>query len=645
MKRLFRDIYIMMLAAMAVVMAACSSDDVADNGNGQLSDNDLVEVRLHIAPATTSGVTRAWQDPNATDDEMMNMWVIVAVYAEDNPTTTTVNEKDKIAFIHASVPEADNREVDDLVRMTPGKYKFYSFANIDLSWINGQGLTSYLKEANVIYDDGTMSAAFDYPINFLSIGSSTNLPATPAGKTATGVYNIIFDDNYNDGKFEADDKTVSVDGNGFDPTRFDPDHYEHNGFDSKGIPMSNVQEITITGNTNVDLIVVRMMAKMELQFYNETGKTFKVMAATLSDITQNSSFSGDNLKLLPRWTTTTGMNNMNVVQHGDLQPNVVDEPDVVDVTFEPDAPIVVPSTATYTASTPSDYKMMFYINESKKPTNAEGLFYLTITLQDENGENTELRYSLISSQNTDASGSNYKWDYIARNDYRIIPIVIDDYKLELMPYDFPPIGVYPCSVREIESELYEMTFHDYGHFHLVPRVTKTSTSATVPFGTGDTRWTLMDGANAAAQWAASWKTAATKGGAWDATGNPDMNTDPGIMIDDLFYRDEVGTADGDEAGGVPVWYANDGTTGPRWDPAGGTTYNPFIFGYIAEPPAEWWDKDASDRNDRQVYHEFRVKLYVGGTYRRDLLYRFYMTLSKDQMLGAPAYHAAPRHRH
>jgi hypothetical protein len=92
-----------------------------------------------------------------------------------------------------------------------------------------------------------------------------------------------------------------------------------------------------------------------------------------------------------------------------------------------------------------------------------------------------------------------------------------------------------------------------------------------------------------------------------------------------------------------VWYAN--TSSPQWDPAGDTTYNPFIFGYIADPGDTWWGLDPSNRGDRQVYHEMRVKLYVDGTYRRDLLYRFYMTLSASQMLGARAITQMPRKRH
>ena len=196
-------------------------------------------------------------------------------------------------------------------------------------------------------------------------------------------------------------------------------------------------------------------------------------------------------------------------------------------------------------------------------------------------------------------------------------MVLDNYKFELIPYDFPPIGVYPVSVRKIDTEnhIFDFTFHDYGHFHLLPRVVNTSDnsvveySATTPTGTV---WTLNT------DWAGTWYTATTKGEAWlDAAG----------ITANGFYRNQTATADGDDAGGVPSWYLNDGVSGPQWDPAASGTYRPFIFGYIADPGTPF-------TADKRIYHEMKIRLYVDGQYRRDMLYRFYMTLSPSQMLNA-----------
>ena len=399
--------------------------------------------------------------------------------------------------------------------------------------------------------------------------------------------------------------TATINGNGFDPTT-------NNNYGSQGIPMSNKQSLTVpsSGSISKDLIVVRMLAKIKLSIENKTGAEQHIKYATISNVTSN---VADNLKLLPNWTSATGKDNMDA-QHGDLQPNLNATPTTEEIT--------IPGIATPEAlANNATREVTFYINECKKPTE----FYLTIGLGDATNTN-EYRYALIDNKGK-TTADDGKWDYIARNDYRIIPITLDDYKFELIPYDFPPIGVYPVSVKELNTSenLYEFTFHDYGHFHLLPKVTKGgSTDVNNNVGSGD-YWTLNT------DWAGTWFTAATKGGAWlDADG----------ITSNGFYRSGTGstTVDGDDEGQIPVWYANDGTAGPQWDPAASGNYRPFIFGYIADP-------GSSMTEDKKIYHEMKIKLYVGGAYRRDMIYRFYMTLSNDQMLYAPRRADAPRRRH
>lgn len=376
--------------------------------------------------------------------------------------------------------------------------------------------------------------------------------------------------------------TATINGNGFVPSS------------TNGIPMSNKQTLTVTsGSVSKDLIVVRMLAKITLSVKNETGAAVTIKKITLSDVTDN---AANNLKLLPK--LTNGADVMDAV-HKDIQPNLNGTP--ATVSFSPTL-----ASGGEAIANNGTKDITFYVNESATPTNSDHLFNLTLELN-----NAEYRYSIIN-QNGKTSGDNGAWDYIARNDYRVLPIVLDDYKFQIIPYDFPAIGVYPASVKAInESEnLYEMTFHDYGHFHLLPKVTKgASTQVKYNAGSGD-YWTLNT------DFAGSWFTAATKGGAWlNAAG----------ITSNGFYRNQTATADADEAGGAPVWYLNDGVAGPQWDPAGSTTsYQPFIFGYIKDP-------NGPLSSDLKIYHEMKIKLYVGGAYRRDMIYRFYMTLSKDQM--------------
>lgn len=579
-------------------MAACSSDDVGTGGTDWSDADGMVTVGLRFSAAGSGASTRAWQDNvNATDNEMMNLWTVVVADAAGN-----------VQAIHACKPTGDTKpEVDDYVNLTPGTYTFYSFANMapsvvmQLLGISGTGATG-----------GEVTRGGNGNLNF-NLNDNTNPNENPdanpnedptqggneedanpsksnqddiASKEDDTVYEIAFDANAKI-TVTPEEVKVGVDGNNFDPTAAE------NGFGAMGIPMCNVQTKEITSSTTFDLIVVRMMAKMELQIKNETGAAVTIKSATLSNVTQN---DNGNLKLLPALSNHDTME----PTHKDIQPNLGTAAQG-NVTVAVNKDVAVNATETVT----------FYVNESGTPANAEGLFYLTLEM--DNSGTSEYRYALISN---DAN----EWNYIARNDYRKIPIALDDLKFEIIPYDFPPIGVYPCSVKEVDAvnHIYDFQFHDYGHFHLLPTVTKggaaVAFSATTPTSGSEYKWTLIDN-----DFSKSWFTATAYGAASWMT--PSQVTATG------FYRNQTATADGDEVGGEPYWYANDGTTGPQWAPDA-ATYRPFIFGYIADP---------GSATEKKIYHEMKIQVYNGTTAYRQMLYRFYMTLSDEQMLyAAPA---------
>ncbi len=550
MKRIVRHTYLWILfAAVTMVMAACSSDSESTSSDLE----GTAQVRLHVtADVATRARTVDWNDENAQDEEMMNIWVVVIT-----------NSSDVVERVIACKPTSTSREIDPIETLPLGTHNFYSFANMSVAMV------AELLDISITMP--TMSA------------NDVAYEATAASGTVDA------------------DKNVTVNGNGFAAFTSTDD----NGFGSYGIPMSNKQTATITSNTTMDLIVVRMLAKMTISVKNETGADQYIKYATISNVTNN---EANNLKLLPTLNYKDDME----AHHADIQPNLNGTPTTVE--------LAIPNLATTEAlANNATREVTFYINECKTGTD----FNLTIGLGDATNTN-EYRYALIDSKGATTADDD-KWDYIARNDYRIIPIVLDDYHFEIIPYDFPPIGVYPVSVSEIDNvnHIYNFTFHDYGHFHLLPRVTKGSTSTTdVKYneGSGD-YWTLNT------DWAGSWSTYDVKDGTAYPTGNYSE-----------FYRDETATADADDAGGIPIWYVNDGVAGPQWRPDVSKDYQPFIFGYINDQGAL--------SADQKIYHEMKIKLYVGGTYRRDMIYRFYMTLSSDQMLyRAPGLAPAPRLPH
>ena len=559
------------LFVLALMTVGCSSDDSGMEMTAPVpASNDKVAVQLHIAPAGSSKNMRAtWQDTNATDDEMMNIWVVVI--------TDNVNAVEKVI---ACKPTGTEREVDPIVELPLGEHNFYSFANMSVATVaTTLGITVTMPDMtnnDVVYEATAVSGTVDA------------------------------------------DKNVRVDGNQFAKFATTDD----NGFGSYGIPMSNVQTKEITNSTTFDLIVVRMMAKIDLRFYNDKGEDVNIESITLTDITSN---TANNLKLLPTMTDPEGHDSMEA-QHGNIRPNLGTGATKADLVIATD--IDVAAAKTYASG--NYVKYSFYVNESSAPANMFSHYFLKIKLSDE----TEYRYSLIDDKGATSADDNL-WSYIARNDYRIIPIVLDDYKIDMIPYDFPAIGVYPASVKE-EDGIYTINFHDYGHFHLVPKVTKISNGSVVSFTT-----TAPSGTYGSTSWGLVNDTFADSWGSWtDATKATEYNN---ATADPAFYRKGdasyiTTTTDGDEVGGVPVWYPN--TSAPQWDPAGGTAYKPFIFGYIADPGDELTE-------DRKVYHEFSINLYRQGMdHARVMTYRLYMILDTEQMMYSRSFRAAaPRHSH
>lgn len=234
---------------------------------------------------------------------------------------------------------------------------------------------------------------------------------------------------------------------------------------AKGIPMSNWQDMEIKSDGKTyTLYVCRLIAKVEFQLKNLTNSDIKVKSVTISDITSNDT----PVKLMPG-TSVTAENTKQ------------SEPDIEVVPVEVTASLgdAVALSAGQTTS------VTVCVNESQVQSDY-GLFRLTLTIDRGTGEEEELRYALLSDENSN-------WTWIARNDHRIIPITIDDYKLDLVPVDFPPIGVYPASVKEDEEGTFTCTFYAGGNFHLAPVVTRYSTGESLPYGWGGNEvntWTI-----------------------------------------------------------------------------------------------------------------------------------------------------------
>ena len=221
-----------------------------------------------------------------------------------------------------------------------------------------------------------------------------------------------------------------------------------NGFDAtiSGIPMSNEQTLTVNRDGTTDkkkLWVVRMLAKVTLRFKNPSSTDLVINDITISDITKNSKDNADaeNIMLLPKHSDA---DNDQVT----CSPNLVGQAATDNYTYKLSPAVTIPAGTT-------DYKeISFYVNESAAGNTSK---YFIINLNTSKGVK---RYALFKD-----------WTTIARNDHHILPIKLDDYKLQFDVQSFTAIGLYP-SITDNGTTLSYTCYYPEEEFHIQPKVVK-----------------------------------------------------------------------------------------------------------------------------------------------------------------------------
>lgn len=219
-----------------------------------------------------------------------------------------------------------------------------------------------------------------------------------------------------------------------------------NGFDApSGIPMSNEQMLTVKPDGTTDknkLWVVRMLAKVTLQFKNPSSTDLVINAITLSDITSN-----------PSSTVNTDGNIMLLPNHTDADKDqVACTPNLVGQAATQNYTYTLPSPKTIKAGDKTENEVSFYVNESAAGNTSK---YFIINLNTSAGVK---RYALFQD-----------WTTIARNDHHILPIKLDDYKLQFDVQSFTAIGLYP-SITDNGTTLSYTCYYPEEEFHIQPKV-------------------------------------------------------------------------------------------------------------------------------------------------------------------------------
>ena len=235
------------------------------------------------------------------------------------------------------------------------------------------------------------------------------------------------------------------------PAEIESKYYKVEGntaqLSDKGIPMSNKQTVNITSKKQqVDLEVIRMMAKVELNFTNDTGYALNIKSVKLTDITDN---AANNVSLLPK------------IEGGVVVPNINAAASASDYT------VSIGGTSGTQVKNGGTLRTTFYVNESV----AHNPKYFVLSINTDKGTVTN-RIAMT------------EWSKIARNDYLVIPVKLVDYRIELEPQVFTGIGVIP--ELNYDDDRITATFKSYGEFHLKLHVIKRSDNTEL------NNWTIKD---------------------------------------------------------------------------------------------------------------------------------------------------------
>lgn len=236
------------------------------------------------------------------------------------------------------------------------------------------------------------------------------------------------------------------------PAEIESKYYKVEGntaqLSAKGIPMSNKQIVNITSKKQqVDLEVIRMMAKVELNFTNDTGYDLSIKSVKLTDITDN---AANNVSLLPMKDAS-----------GNVVPNINASATYKDYT------VSIGGTSGTQVKNGGTLQTTFYVNESV----ARNPKYFVLSINTDKGTVTN-RIAMT------------EWSKIARNDYLVIPVKLVDYRIELEPQVFTAIGVIP--ELKYDGDRITATFKSYGEFHLKLHVYKRSDNTEL------TNWTVTE---------------------------------------------------------------------------------------------------------------------------------------------------------
>ena len=226
-----------------------------------------------------------------------------------------------------------------------------------------------------------------------------------------------------------------------------------NGYTGE-IPMTGKQSVAVTGRANqtFSIEVVRMLAKMEMQYSNKSTKALSINSLSIKQVQKTP------VSLLPNYTwLDDGWPFANLSTATTYPRSYNGSP----------LPVISLDAKGGSKTNESD---IFYMMESQADYAAPSQSYLMTLNVTRNGATDNLYFTLDKT----------KIQTIYRNDYVIVPLTITDFIVGLDAHFYPPIGGYPAVITEDkDKDEFYVTFKTQGDFEIMPTVYNASTRTNV----------------------------------------------------------------------------------------------------------------------------------------------------------------------
>ncbi|MBQ0018909.1 MAG: hypothetical protein KBT39_00095 [Bacteroidales bacterium] len=292
------------------------------------------------------------------------------------------------------------------------------------------GLTTYVEEEKV---------ELDIPVGTYTLYAFANITPSASSAGSVTIAGLTFTEG------AASPTATDIEAKTFALTN------GHTG----SIPMTGKQSIAVTGRANqtFSIEVVRMLAKMEMQYSNKSKADIQINSLAITQVQPTP------VSLLPNYTwLDSGW------PFADLS--------TAATTYTRSyngSPLPVISLDAKGGSKPSATDI-FYMMESQADYATPSQSYLMTLNVTRNGATDNLYFTLDKT----------KIQTIYRNDHVIVPLTITDFIVGLDAHFYPPIGGYPAVItKDKDKDEFYVTFKTQGDFEIMPTVYNASTRTNV----------------------------------------------------------------------------------------------------------------------------------------------------------------------